>query len=364
MRLIIAWIFIWMTLCPASTNASGIKGATISCRTIGIPNHLVVHVELLIDYPGPLAPTSIQISALDSGTTTNTLVRYNNIPKISFSPATLPSCNVLTFQDEVHVYEDTIILPYASLKWIIFLEIQFSVQSLWWGSGSLSPFLTCKTVIDNFSNVTNHSPVFTSPPDYIHCLMIPKTMYNSAMDIDGDSLAFRLMPAQKFDSINGFIDLYYPAPFTPINFVNSLTPIVFDSSNGDFSYMPYILSHYTMFLVVEEYRNGLLIGSSSRLLTITNLNGPVSSDFGSILQGVEILAYPNPVSDILYFTLGMKLQNVLLSLLDINGVSRWSNKMDFIEGEVNILMPAICAGNYFLVIQAENSRFVIPVVKH
>ncbi|MBK9321042.1 MAG: hypothetical protein IPM91_21080 [Bacteroidetes bacterium] len=150
MRLIIAWIFIWMTLCPASTNASGIKGATISCRTIGIPNHLVVHVELLRDYPGPLAPTSIQISALDSGTTTNTLVRYNNIPKISFSPATLPSCNVLTFQDEVHVYEDTIILPYASLKWIIFLEIQFSVQSLWWGSGSLSPFLTCKTVIDNF----------------------------------------------------------------------------------------------------------------------------------------------------------------------------------------------------------------------
>ncbi|MBK9402070.1 MAG: hypothetical protein IPN36_14855 [Bacteroidetes bacterium] len=193
------------------------------------------------------------------------------------------------------------------MKWIIFLEIQFSPQYSWWGSGPFSPFLTCKTVVDNFSNVTNHSPVFTSPPDYIHCLMIPKTMYNSAMDIDGDSLSFRLMPAQKFDSINGFIDLYYPALFTPINFVNSLTPIVFDSSNGDFSYMPYILSNYTMFLVVEEYRNGLFIGSSSRLLTITNLNGPVSSDFGSILQGVEILAYPNPVSDILYFTLGMKL---------------------------------------------------------
>jgi hypothetical protein len=81
-------------------------------------------------------------------------------------------------------------------------------------------------------------------------------------------------------------------PFSYLNFINSSTPIAIDSSNGTLSFTPSNIETSVYSIRVDEYRNGVKIGSIKRqeeILIYPYVSGIPDKDlFG------RVIIYPNP----------------------------------------------------------------------
>ncbi len=349
-----------LTLLPAKGfSLNGILAIDISCRTTSMPNKIIVHIDLLRDYIGPAAPNYLSLNAIDTMQGVFNYFHFDSIPHLSFTNAALPSCNILMFQNELHAYEDTIVLPYPSAQWILFLNTKVSASMF----GILEPSLTIKTEINTLLNLTNHTPSFVSPFDYIHCLGVAHTFYNNAVDVDGDSLSYQLIPIQTFDSTFGFVDLVYPAPYTPVNFTYSSSIPFFDSLIGSYNYTPNVLSITTMYLLVEEYRSGVKIGATTRLMNFRIVNGTVSLQDSFFEDGINWKVFPSPTSGKANVIFNENLYVMNYSIVDMQGNMVVNKEIGKHVNSLIISLDVLNAGFYFLCIDSDLGKKTISIVR-
>lgn len=134
----------------------------------------------------------------------------------------------------------------------------------------------------------NNSPTFTSDPTPFFCINQPTTFNLAAIDQDGDSLTFNLIPALNLPvQPNGnYANCNYVAPLAgtaPI--ATALGAFSFSSVTGQTSFTPNAMVNSCVVQQVSEYRNGILIGTSMREMTFIMLDncpndgpeGPVSN---------------------------------------------------------------------------------------
>ncbi|MFN7015353.1 MAG: WbqC family protein, partial [Bacteroidia bacterium] len=112
----------------------------------------------------------------------------------------------------------------------------------------------------------NSSPYFTERPTPYLCRNQLASINQGAVDPDGDSLVFRLCAP--------LTDAYVGVPFNPpLNFNNPFPAAfgaVFDPVTGTMTLTPTLNNWKGVFTVcVDEYRNGVLIGTISRDMQIT-----------------------------------------------------------------------------------------------
>ena len=349
-----------LTLLPAKGfSPNGILAIDISCRTTSMPNEIIVHIDLLRDYIGPAAPNYLSLNALDTMLGVFNYFHFDSIPHLSFTNAAVPSCNILMFQNELHAYEDTIVLPYPSSQWILFLNTKVSASMF----GVLEPLLTIKTEINTLLNLTNYTPTFVSSFDYIHCLGVAHTFYNNAVDVDGDSLSYQLIPIQTFDSTVGFVDLAYPAPYTPTNFTYSSSIPFFDSLNGSYNYTPNVLSITTMYLFVEEFRSGVKIGATSRLMNVSIWNGPVSFQNSIFEDGINWKVFPNPTTGKANVVFNENLYIAQYSLVDMQGNMVVNKEIGNYVNNLIVSLDVLNAGFYFLCIESSLGKKTISIIR-
>lgn len=145
--------------------------------------------------------------------------------------------------------------------------------------------------LNNLIVENNSSPEFQKDPVAYLALNQEGAFNPDPNDPDGDDLVFKLItPRAKFNAL-----VSYKAPFSPHNPLTSSQNLSINSSNGAIQITPTKEEISVIAILVEEYRNGQLIGSIVRDMQLiaedrSNQNPVVSGINGGSSKEYEICA--------------------------------------------------------------------------
>lgn len=163
------------------------------------------------------------------------------------------------------------------------------------------------------ADLCNNSPRYNNFPPIALCINEPLVFDHSATDPDGDSLVYYL--CNTFDGaspLDPAPDVTSPPPFSPITFLppytslspmSSIPPIAIDPVTGILTVTPNVLGQYVVGVCVDEYRDGVKIGTHSRdfQFNVTNCLSNVQSNVelpnnfipeGGVFKSCEGLTVP------------------------------------------------------------------------
>ncbi len=127
----------------------------------------------------------------------------------------------------------------------------------------------------------NSSPTFTTIPVPYVCVNNNINYNQGAIDADGDSLVFQLV--QPRSSSSSFAN--FNSPYSPTYPVATQSGTFnLNSTNGNMSFTPSQIQVGVLAVQVSEYRNGILIGTTTRDIQITVLN---CSNQSATINGLE-----------------------------------------------------------------------------
>jgi len=158
------------------------------------------------------------------------------------------------------VYRGLVTLPAACADWVLSAEINARNPAITTINNPGASTLRVEATLDNLNNAIDSSPVFSTYPVSRFC--INNTYYYSqgAVDPEGDSLVFSLVDA--LDA--GGAIVAYISPYTGLNPVSSSPPVTIDPATGLITFSPNQVQVGPIAILVQEYRNGVLIGSVRR----------------------------------------------------------------------------------------------------
>lgn len=200
------------------------------------------------------------------------------------------------------VYTGTYTVPYTSSVWR-FVYYGYMGGSAG-GAGRAAAITNINSgsvteLVDTLNNTVTHnsSPVLTVVPTPFFCLNNNDNYNPGAVDADGDSLAFALVPAKGGAPASGggvssaCSSSGAPTYISPYTSTAPLaaTSFSFDVNTGQISFFPNALQRSIVVYNVREYRGGVFVGSSQRemtflVLTCTN-TGPTGA-FTDATNGV------------------------------------------------------------------------------
>jgi hypothetical protein len=171
---------------------------------------------------------------------------------------------------EEHIYMATVVLPPGCN------DIQFD-YSLCCRNGSINTLtvptnqsISVFTNIDGTLSLGNSSPIFNNTPTNYTCVNEPVVYNHGVFDPDGDSLFFSLGDCYQNTSINQLVT--YNAAYSGINPLLTISPIQVNPYSGALSFTPTSAQVGVLCMRVQEYRNGVLIGTTIRDIQFTVLN--------------------------------------------------------------------------------------------
>ncbi len=274
---------VFLSLFPSQSKASHALGADIhyACANPNNPNQYNVIVTFYRECGGGAigAPTSISLNYTSAscggsfnvtlnqsvacrtpdnqpgqGTQANTGVCGASASQTSCNGGSLPGA-------EVYTYCGTITLPNQCPDWILSYSecCRNSQITNLANAASFNQYVFAR--LNNTGGTCNNAPFFTSPATRTFCSGFPVNYNHGAVDIDGDSLVFRLV--QPLDAAG--TPVAYAAGLSVTNPLNTTTGFTFDPTTGQMSFTPTGGAQAAVITVlVEEYRNGVLIGSTMR----------------------------------------------------------------------------------------------------
>lgn len=123
----------------------------------------------------------------------------------------------------------------------------------------------------NNSAGQNSTVAYTTIPTPFFCISKPASYNPGAIDANGDSLVFSLVPGLDPAGSGGFVS--YVAPYTaglPLDVLPG--NYSFSATTGQLNFEPAIAQKSLVVSQVEEYRNGVLVGTSMREMTFVVLS--------------------------------------------------------------------------------------------
>jgi gliding motility-associated-like protein len=126
----------------------------------------------------------------------------------------------------------------------------------------------------NNTTVQNSSPSYTTIPTPFFCINKPQEYNQGAIDPNGDSLLFEMVPGLiPTTSLAISNTVTYVAGFNAVNpLLSAAGTYNFSSSTGQISFVPNAVQRALVVNRVTEYRNGIAVGTSMREMTFIVLN--------------------------------------------------------------------------------------------
>ncbi len=116
----------------------------------------------------------------------------------------------------------------------------------------------------NNTSVNNSSPTYTTIPTPFFCINKEVNYNNGAVDADGDSLVYSLVPG-----LNNSGTVTYNTGYSATSPLAVTTgSFSFSNTTGQLAFLPNMIQRSLVVIRVDEYRNGTLIGTSMREMTI------------------------------------------------------------------------------------------------
>lgn len=272
-------------------RGSHFAGVDLTYTYTGTPNTYLVRLKLYRDCLGIPAPSSVTFCYSSASTGLSGTVIA---PTISSQPVPSNACVTATANCpggvgdiEEYIYEATITLPAAASDWLFHWSDCCRNGAITTLNGAAGLGIYTSALLDNIAAPTNSSPEFVNLAYTRFCVNNQFFYDQGAFDIDGDSLVFSLASAED----GGFgcplvpSGLPYVAPYTPTNPCASSIPITINPSTGIVNFIPSAVQVAVICVLVEEYRNGVKIGSVKRDIQI-NIVAVCNQIIPSFINGI------------------------------------------------------------------------------
>jgi hypothetical protein len=293
-------VFIFISLTPIA-HASHFAGNDLSYTHI-TGSLYRIHYSYYRDCFGIPAPASIQ---LRMQSVTCSVDQYQTLLPIAgtgndislFCPGTLTTCNGGVVPGmQKWVYEADVNLTAQCPDWIFSVSdcCRNSGITTLQNAGGTGSYLVAHL---NNSNSDNSSPQFTNDPLFYACIGQDFHYNNGAFDADGDSIAYNLVCTMADPNTCA---TYLPG-YSAQHPFSSSPPVTFDSFTGDFFMHPTALEVGTINYQIQDYRNGVLMGSVSRDVIMYTTNCNNNNPTGTEMNGTsQQIAYVLPTDTICF----------------------------------------------------------------
>ncbi|WP_118975850.1 T9SS type B sorting domain-containing protein [Taibaiella koreensis] len=146
----------------------------------------------------------------------------------------------------------------------------------------------------------NSSPTYTTIPTPFFCINKPQEFNQGAVDGNGDSLSFSLIPGM--DAMNGLPVSYIAPTSATAPLLCAPGTFVFNNTSGQLSFNANAVQKALVVGKVTEYRGGVVVGTSVREMTFVVLNncnnnppdGSITNPVnGTLVNGTTVKACAN-----------------------------------------------------------------------
>ncbi|GIV33612.1 MAG: hypothetical protein KatS3mg031_1147 [Chitinophagales bacterium] len=279
-------------LLPLQMLGSHAMGTDITFQCLG-NNQYRISVAFYRDCAGINAPTSISVSYfspscnIPAGTYSQTLTLQGSQEVSPLCPSQLAnsSCNGGALPGvQQYVYSGVITLPASCSDWIVGYAECCRNNAITNLASASSYNLYAYATINNTSGICDNSPVFTTFPVPYICAGVPFNYNHGAIDVDGDSLVYRMV--QPSDGYN--VPIAYQGSYN-VNYPLSTTTSTFgfDPLTGQMGFTPSIQQTAVITVIVEEYRNGVLIGTTMRDIQVVVLPPNLCSNTSPSINSIH-----------------------------------------------------------------------------
>ncbi|TVR76977.1 MAG: gliding motility-associated C-terminal domain-containing protein [Chitinophagaceae bacterium] len=278
-------------------KASHAVGGDITYECLG-NNEYLITMNYYNDCDGINAPTSVTLQASSASCGVGnisipmSLQNPGGTEVSGLCPSEIPNsaCNNGNQPGiELFIWQGTVTLPQECPDWVISYSLccrNVATTNLIIPTGA-SNDLYLQSTINNVDGLCNNSVYFTTIPTPYICIGESFTYNHGPVDPDGDSLAFTMI--NPLDGPGS--PIAYNAPFNVANPVSTTTGFTFNPLTGQMTFTPDIPQVVVITVLVEEFRDGELIGSVLRDLQIYVINctnqQPVVSGLENVFGGIQ-----------------------------------------------------------------------------
>lgn len=244
----------------------------------------MVTVAFYRDCGGVAAPNSVSLR-LRSAT-----CNYNfslNLPRIGSGTETTPVCTTLVTEcnggnfpgSEEYIYRRLVVLPAQCTDWNLSSSVCCRNNAITTINNPGNENIYVEARLNNFNS--NSSPTFSNNPVPFVCANQSYCFNNGATDAEGDSLVYKLVTPRTDIDLDDTIS--FKAGFSRLNPISSNPPISLDPVTGDLCMFPTDSNEIgVLSIIVEEYRNGVLIGSIMRDIQLRIIGCPQGNSLPSV----------------------------------------------------------------------------------
>lgn len=269
----VTFFILLCTILAYSTDLMGshAMGADLTYTHLG-GNDYRIKLSFYRDCEGISAPASptLNISSMSCGqSTTLTLTQVSTQEVSMLCTSILPNstCSGGTIQGtEEYIYEATYSFPANCQDWLITYSLCCRNAATTNLQNTQNFDMYIETKLDNVTVAENNSPYFVNLPLFYVCSGQQSIYTPGAVDLDGDSLAYSLV--NPLD--NATTPVTYIPPFSPTYPLSTSPPnnFLFDPQIGQMLFTPDGVQVTIVAVLVEEFRNGVKIGSIVRDMQI------------------------------------------------------------------------------------------------
>jgi hypothetical protein len=263
-------------LANQEAQATHAAGADLTYSWIS-GNSYEVTATFYRDCAGVDAPSQVQIDINSPSCQYSNAVFINRITPTG-QEITFPCLSATTTCNggsspgiQQYVYRGTVQLPAACSDYVLSYAvlarncaINTIVQPVPCNSGTSNAAIYVEARLNNIAVSNNSSPLFSNVPLAFVCLQQGFTYNHGVVDPDGDSLAYELVAPKT----SATTDVNFLAGYNATNPISTAGGFNINSNNGDLNFTPVALEVGIVAVRVNEYRNGVLIGSVIRDMQI------------------------------------------------------------------------------------------------
>ena len=245
--------------------ASHVMGADLTFQCLG-PNQYRVTLTVYRDCRGiPLnGPLTINVSSAQCGVTT-TLNLSQVGPPVDITPVCHSigsSCQGGTgIGIEKYIFQGILNLPPGcGADWVLSWQLCCRNAAITTLTNPGGEDLYIETHLNNTLASCDNSPTFSNDPVGVYCDNFPEFFNHGATDVDGDSLYFYLAPSLHSPGSQ----VGYASPYSGANPLSTVSGTNINSANGQLTFTANQTQIAVMKVKVDEFRNGVLIGTIER----------------------------------------------------------------------------------------------------